>query len=203
MGSKLVYFAVPLIGNFVFKTDLVMVPPYEETIYDALGFFEDEIFAKSKFKCTKAKVKDEIQIKKIINLHDENGLKIKKIKRLVRLIESGRHVFAKSGIPNIKLVKTNKNEWLIFDGHHTLVAYSLLNKKYLNEVPHLVIESRKDPFTDKQINVFFGKHSKKLENRNWRKYVINWNASFENQLAKRRRRNMGELINSIKIRIDL
>lgn len=52
---------------------------------------------------------------------------------------------------------------------------------------------------DKEIFVFFGVHSKKLNDSNWRKYVINWQAPIERQLCKREQQNMNELLVSISV----
>jgi hypothetical protein len=50
-----------------------------------------------------------------------------------------------------------------------------------------------------RILVFFGMHSKKLIDSNWRNYVINWQSPNERQLSKREQNNMGELLDSINV----
>ncbi len=80
-----------------------------------------------------------------------------------------------------------------------MLAYIIGDKKFLNEIPHLIIENENGHVTDKEILVFFGIHSKKLKDSDWRKYVINWQAPKEKQLCKRMQRNIGELLDSINL----
>jgi len=118
---------------------------------------------------------------------------------MIKQIKSGKDILSPNGLPNIKLVKTEQSEWVLFDGHHSLLAYMIGGKKYLNQIPHLIIENENGHVTDKEILVFFGIHSKKLKDSDWRKHVINWQAPKEKQLCKRVQRNIGELLDSINL----
>jgi len=163
------------------------------TIYDIVDFFRDEIFLKRKFKKTIRKIKNDILLGSIINLHDEEGVDFGKIKKMFRQIKSGRDVLSDCGLPNVKLVKTKNNEWVLFDGHHSLLAYMKAGRNYLSQIPCLVIDNE---VSDNEINVFFGKHAAELKNKNWRNYVINWKTK-KKQLYKRKRKNLGEVFNCI------
>ncbi len=163
------------------------------TIYDIVDFFRDEIFLKRKFKKTLRKIKNDILLSSIINLHDEEGVDFDKIKKMFRQIKSGRDVLSGCGLPNVKLVKTKNNEWVLFDGHHSLLAYMKAGRKYLSQIPCLVIDNEG---SDNEINVFFGKHAAELKNKNWRNYVINWKVK-KKQLCKRKRNNLGEVFNGL------
>ncbi|MBR9704799.1 hypothetical protein GOV12_05280 [Candidatus Pacearchaeota archaeon] len=198
MVEKFVHFVLPLKKDIVIKSNLVNVPSYEETIYDALGFFEDEIFLKRNFICKHEIINDKILLDNIINLHDEQGLQIKKISRMIKTLKTGKHILSRNGLPNIKLVQSKNKEWILFDGHHTLLSYKLLNNELLNQVPHMIIQSDLGYFNDNHLRVFFGNHSKKLINKDWRKHVINWNEKVNNQLRIRKRNNIKELYNEIK-----
>jgi hypothetical protein len=202
MKPKFVHFELPLEEDSVIKSKAVNVPLYEKTIYDALGFFEDEIFLKSKFECVKIRVKNLIKLGDIINLHDEDGLKINKIVRMSKSLRAGKHILSSSGMPNIKLIITERGERVLFDGHHTLISYILFNKKYLTQVPHLIVESKNGFFRDESISVFFGKHSKKLKDKNWREYVINWNVPYNKQLSFRKRKNINELLKVVRRMVE-
>jgi hypothetical protein len=118
---------------------------------------------------------------------------------MVKEIKSGTDILSPSGLPNIKLVKTDQSEWILFDGHHSLLSYLISKRTYLHEIPHLVVENENGHVNNKEILVFFGMHSKKIDDSNWRKYVINWQAPKEGQLCKREQNNMGELLDSIKV----
>ena len=198
MVHKYVYFVYPLRKDKVIATEEVKIPDYERSIYDAVGHFEDKIFKKSKYSCYKRKLKCKIELKKIINLHDEDGLDIKKINVLLKSLYCGNHLLSQSYMPNIKLIQTDRKEWVVFDGHHSLNSYMMMNKKFLDEVPHLVVLNDSGFFDDKAIGQFYGKHKKEVNDKDWRDYVINWNYRKDNQLKKRKRKNMLELNTVIK-----
>lgn len=166
------------------------------TIYDTVDQFEKELC--SKIKETIEEVKELVLLREIINLHNIDGIKsMNQIRTMVKEIKSGNDILSPSGLPNIKLVKTEQSEWILFDGHHSLLSYMIAGRTYLHEVPHLVIEDENGQVNSKEILVFFGIHSKKVNDSNWRKYVINWQAPKEKQLCKREQNNMGELLDLI------
>lgn len=72
----------------------------------------------------------------------------------------------------------------------------IAGRKYLHKVPHFVVENSRGYVNDKEILIFFGLHSSKFNDSNWRNYVINWQAPREKQLCKRKQSNRGELIDS-------
>ena len=142
-------------------------------------------------------IKNNIEIRKIINLHNSEGIKdLEQIKSMITTIKSGNHIISEN-IPNIKLLK-NSDELILFDGHHSMLAYLYSNITSLHQIPHIIIENKNQPLTNKDINVFFGNHKEKLQNQDWRQFAINWQAPIEKQLSKRIHNNMGELFESIK-----
>ena len=168
------------------------------TIYDTVEQFEKEL--DSKIKETIKEVKKLVLLREIINLHNINGIKsMNQIRTMVKQIKSGKDILSPRGLPNIKLVKTKQSEWILFDGHHSLLSYMIAGRTYLHEVPHVLIENKIGHVNDKEILIFFGIHSKILNDSDWRKYVINWQAPKEGQLCKREQKNMGELFNSISV----
>ncbi len=175
-------------GNFICVSSVkVHLKNKSDTIYDTVDQFEKE-------------VKEPILLREIINLHNINGIKsMNQIRTMVKEIKSGNDILSPSILPNIKLVKTVQSEWILFDGHHSLLSYMIAGRTYLHEIPHLVIEDENCYVNNKEILIFFGTHSKKLNDSNWRKYVINWQAPKERQLCKREQNNMGELLDSINV----
>ena len=168
------------------------------TIYDTVYHFEKE--SGSKIKETMEEVKKPVLLREIINLHNIDGIKsMNQIRTMVKKIKSGNDILSPSGLPNIKLVKTEQSEWILFDGHHSLLSYMIAGRTYLHEVSHFVVEDENGHVSDEEILIFFGIHSKKIINSNWRKYVINWQAPKERQLCKREQNNMGELLDSISV----
>jgi hypothetical protein len=198
MKNKYVHMIMPTNEDLMIDVSVTKIPNEEKTIYDAIGFFEDEIFLKSKLNFSRKIVKEKILLKNLINLHDSDGLDLNKIISLKSSICKNNHIFSDSSLPNVKIVKTFNNNWVVFDGHHTINAYMLNEKKFLDEIPHLIVETDSIYFCEESINLFYGKHAKKLKGKNWSNYVINWNEINENQLCLRKNKNFGELFESLK-----
>lgn len=198
MKKKYVSVVLPVNKDFIMKTKAFEVPIHEKTIYDALGYFEDEIDKEITIEYFFEEINNYFDLREIINLHDEEGLKLKRIIKMSSSINSGNHIIAKPGLPNIKLIKTSDNKVLVFDGHHTIISYLLEGKKYLSEIPHILFESEIGYFKDDDISVFFLRHKNKIKKDNWRKYVANWNLPFSKQITLRKRQNIGELYDAIK-----
>jgi hypothetical protein len=169
------------------------------TIYDTVDFFLHNIFLKSKFNTFIKSVKNRILLNKITNLHNDVGIKdITQIKSMLNQIISGKDIFNTNKLPNIKLVKSKDNHWILFDGHHTMLAYMFTGRTYLHEIPHLIIEDEERGYaSDKEICVFFGEHASKIKGNNWKEYVINWQAEKGKQLCKRIQKNMGEVYGAL------
>ncbi|MHA2269435.1 MAG: hypothetical protein ACXAB8_16680 [Promethearchaeota archaeon] len=186
-------------GNLTRISSLkVLLRKENNTIYNTMAQFEKEIG--SKLNETFKEVKKPVLLREIINLHDSNGIKsVSQIRTMVQKIKNGKDILSPRGLPNIKLVKTKQSEWVLFDGHHSLLSYMIAGRKYLHEVPHFVVENSSGYVNDKEILIFFGLHSIKLHYSNWRNYVINWQAPRDKQLCIRKQNNMGDLIDSIKI----
>jgi len=194
---KLIYPRKSKDGNLTYISSFkVHFKKKSDTIYDTVDQFEKEL--DSKIKETLKEIKKPVLLRDIINLHNINGIKsINQIRTMVKKIKSGKDILSPSELPNIKLVKTQKSEWILFDGHHSLLSYMIAGRTHLHEIPYLVIEDEKGYVNDKEILVFFGMHSIQLTDSNWKKYVINWQAPKERQLCKREQNNMGELLDSI------
>jgi len=186
-------------GNLTRISSLkVLLRKENNTIYNTMAQFEKEIG--SKLNETFKEVKKPVLLREVINLHNINGIKsVNQISTMVKKIKNGKDILSPRGLPNIKLVKTKQSEWILFDGHHSLLSYMIAGRKYLHEVPHFVVENSSGYVNDKEILIFFGLHSSKLHDSNWRNYVINWQAPRDKQLCIRKQNNMGDLIDSTKI----
>lgn len=176
------------------------------TIYDTVHFFEHSIFPRirsgnSLLLYKKKRVSKGVLLRNVINLHNHDGIKsLTQIRSMIRQIRSGSHVLSPSGLPNIRLVRDSKGSWVLFDGHHSILAYMFSGKRYLHEVPHIIVENKGKRYaTDKEISVFFGRHAGRLLD-GWKKYVINWQAPLEKQLCKRVQKNMGELLDTLDLK---
>jgi len=196
---KLIYPYKSKDGNLTRISSLkVYLRNKSNTIYDSVDQYEKGLG--SKIKETIKEVKKLVLLREIITLHNINGIKsMNQIRTMVKQIKSGKDILSPRGLPNIKLVKTKQSEWILFDGHHSLLSYMIAGRTYLHEIPHFVIEDENGHVNDKEILIFFGIQPKKLNDSNWRKYVINWQAPKERQLCKREQKNMGELLDSISV----
>jgi hypothetical protein len=184
------------------STSKIQLTKLNMTIYDIVDYFEQNIFLI--IKMTEEKIKTKVQLRDIINLHNNTGIKdISQIKSMITKIKSKKDILHQSKLPNIKLIKTKDNDRVLFDGHHSMLAYMSLNLKYLHEIPHLIIENEHGYVLDKDILIFFGPHAGELTESTWRDYVLNWQAPKEKQLCKRIQNNMGELFDSLRSLITM
>ena len=168
----------------------------DENIYNVITKFEKEILNKIGFGKVVKKFEG-VELGRIINLHNSEGIRdISQIRYMAKDIKLGKHIFNKSGIPNIKIIKSDKGELILFDGHHSILAYMLNNKKNLNEIIYLIIE-RKGGFDDEKIKEFFIEHKDKLKDKDWREFAINWQADEEKQLGERKEKSIGEVFESL------
>ena len=197
--AKLIHPHKSKVGKFTCVSSVkVYLKNKSDTIYNTIEQLEKEIGTKRKEKIKK--VKKPVLLREIVNLHNINGIKnINQIKIMVKEIKSGKHILSSNGVPNTKLVKTVHSKWILFDGHHSVLSYMIAGRTYLHEIPHLVIQNENCHVNNKEILIFFGTHSKKLNDSNWRQYVINWQAPKDEQLCKREQNNMGELLDSINM----
>jgi len=122
---------------------------------------------------------------------------------MIRQVLAGGDLLRASGLPNVQVVVTSENETVLFDGHHTVMAYLATERNYLDEVPHLIVHDGKRRVADREILVFFGTHSKVLAPSDWRDYVINWQAPVDRQVCRRVQGNVGELFDSLHAQISM
>ena len=198
MNHKIIKLSYPLKSLDSVNTFSETIPASAKDIYKAVNFFEKSIFS-DKIKLKIEKIGKKIPLMRIITLHNKDGIKdIQQIKGMIRQIESEKDILHPSRLPNIKLVQTKENELVLFDGHHTMLAYMSAGRKYLHELPHLIVVNEERFVNDKEVLIFFGQHSSKLRGSDWRNYVINWQIPINRQLCKRVQKNIGELFDLIK-----
>lgn len=188
--------------SYIEKTAVVKIKTTKETelIYDAVAHFEGEIFKDAQNCLTRNRVEKWIELSKIRNIHDRNGIKdIGKTKRMLKALEDKRrHILSSSGMPNIKIFKARNNKFYIFDGHHSMLAYMMSGKKYLHELPYLLFEKKDGGYIlDENFKNFFGKHLKYKRREKWDNYTINWQAPKRKQLCMRAQSNMEELFEAV------
>jgi hypothetical protein len=111
----------------------------------------------------------------------------------------GKEIFHENGLPNCKLVLLADNKLLLFDGHHTMLAYVRSGKKLLKDIPHLIVSRQQlKPVSPEDIAHFFPKEAKKLILENCLNYVVNWQADPGKQVEERRVKSIGELAAALR-----
>lgn len=176
-----------------------------DAIYDAVGWFEDNIFPALKKRLSKHQINKRVRLRRILNIHNGDGIRsVRQIKRLITSINKGEHALAPSGMPNIKILMTRNKKLFLFDGHHSMLAYMAVGRKYLDTIPHLLIEhSNNGHLDDSDIFNFFGGLLSNIKGTNWLGYAINWQAPKEKQLCPRVQKNMGELFDVLRFQNEL
>lgn len=135
------------------------------------------------------------QIVDIISIHNPSGMRdAKQINNLTSSINDGHEIMHDSGLPNMKMVVTPDSRLLLFDGHHTALAYLKSGKKTLDEIPHTII-SRPIflPITAAEISYFFPLEHRKEVLEDWLKFTVNWQAAAPHQVEQRAVTTIGEL----------
>ena len=176
-----------------------------EEVYATVEKFREEVFpgiTEEKFR--EETPKGGTPLKGVINLHNADEIRRREtsIGEMRDKIQSGDHVLMPDGLPNVKIVKTEKDELVCFDGHHSLLAYMTAGKRYLHEVPHLMVTSQSgEGLKDEEIRGFFGDHEEALQELDWRNYTISWTNPPEDQLERRKQENMGELFAALEAEV--
>lgn len=168
--------------KFIFETP----NPYE--IVEALR--KQQIVSNNSENIFQDKLVDEI-----VPLHNLTGLRNhEQVWEMLEKIKTGRHITESDGIPNIKLVLTPDKQLLLFDGHHTLLAYSIFGTKNLSQLPHVIVTQNGDvPVSEESISIFFSEQFRELVQKDWFSYTVNWQSSDERYLEPRTVNNFRQL----------
>lgn len=136
---------------------------------------------------------------RLVNLHDEEGIRhLPQIRAMISAIRRGKDILDRGGIPNIKLFRDRQGRLVVFDGHHSLLAYMIVGRQRLREIPYILLSSNTPSgrISDQDIRVVFGPLASQVSD--WRLFTINWQAPAGHQLTFRRQQTMGELLKAIK-----
>lgn len=169
-------------------------------VYQTVQFYEQFVFPNIQTRLKK--IVNRIHICSLINIHNEEGIKdVSLIIRLASKIQNGEKILEPGGLPNIKLARLRSKDLLVFDGHHSLLAYQASGKVFIHEVPHIIVTHSRGYLENEEIMIFWGSHAPRIAAKNWRKFVVNWQKSGSEQLEERVQANMGELFDALEDRI--
>lgn len=171
-----------------------------EDIYGLVERFREEVFPKLEERdLREIEVGDPVTLEGLVNLHDGDEIVGRSdVSGMLEKIESGRDILMPDGTPNVKVTETKRGEMVLFDGHHTLLAYMLAGNEFLSQVPHIrVTDQNRSGFGPEEIRCFFGDHADKLEGNDWREYTVSWTKPEGEQLEPRKWNDMGELLEAL------
>lgn len=139
------------------------------------------------------------EIDQILPIHNVEGLRdVSQIATMTAAITADQHLLDSGDLPNVKLIVAPDGRLLLFDGHHSLLAYYQQGRRYLAEVPHILILSADDkPVTATELLPFFPAASASKILNNWADYVVNWQRPETEQLEKRNITHFGELAQAL------
>lgn len=134
-------------------------------------------------------------IRDIVPIHNVEGLRdIAQVPSMLDTIRADQHILEHDELPNIKLVTAPDGQLLLFDGHHSLLAYFQHGRRHLEEVPHVLISTVDDgPLEVSEITSFYPQHAEEKILANWQDYVVNWQREESEQLEKREAINFEQL----------
>lgn len=102
-----------------------------------------------------------ILIEDVLTIHNSTGMRdLAQLQTMIEKIKHNRLVINDNGLPNIKLVLAPDKHLLMFDGHHTALAYLLAGKKFLHETPYILLSNARQPLSPREISYFFPKNSR-------------------------------------------
>ena len=135
------------------------------------------------------------EVAQVLPIHNLSGIRDRdQIVKMTEKIKTGSQVVESDGLPNVKLVATPNKQLLLFDGTHTLLAYYLAGKKFLWEVPYLLINTKSNRGVSvKEIAAFFPEDFRNKVRKDWQRYVVNWQAKQKEQLGTRESWSLKEL----------
>ncbi len=186
----------------VYCKSQVPLPNRVTTIYNTVEIYEKQFFPR--LQKNYIKIFPRILLRTLINIHNDDGIKnISQIANFALKIKNGKKLLQSSGLPNIKLARLRSREFLVFDGHHSILAYMSAGKKFLDEIPHIIVSGKKGFLENEEILIFWGEHAFKIPAKEWKLFVINWQNPKNKQICPRVHNNMGELFDALQRRIAM
>lgn len=169
----------------------------KQTIYDTVEQIR-KLYLDKEYQPTYGQ-KINCSLKSLINLHNTNGIQsVSRIKEMSKKISCGEDILEPDGFPNIKLIRVSNDEILVFDGHHTVLAYLLAGRNVLEQTPYLFVEDdNHSSVAAHECKAFYGNHADSVHDDEWIRTTINWQAPKQKQLNPREQKTIGELLNSL------
>ncbi len=181
------------------KQEEILIPTtgLDQTVYKTVELFKKDYFQTIKTK--QSIITPRLDLADLITLHNDDGIKdLGQVANMFQRILNKGHIFEDSGIPNVKVVLSKEKHLVLFDGHHTTLAYLLAGVRYLETVPHILISNGKDAMTDDEMADFFGHHRAYVLANGWQGLTVNWQAAFAKQISPRKQNTVGEVFRALE-----
>lgn len=136
-----------------------------------------------------------IDLTTTINLHNIEGVSnVQTMRELIGKIRNGKSIYnLDNGAPNVHLAHVG-NQWVVINGHHTIMAYLLCGVSKIAQMPYAIIENNTTgDISETEILAVFNEHATKVSSNQWQEVALDWSAPSEKQLTIRVQKNMGEL----------
>lgn len=178
MLTRLVTYSLPLIGQnnqaCLARLQFKQTDPSPYVTIDELLEHQESLDLKVE------QILEPINISEIISIHNATGMRdLAQMQTMIEKVKRGDLVMNNNGLPNIKLVLAPDKRLLMFDGHHTALAYLLAGKNYLHETPYISMSNSGVPLGTQEISYFFPEDFRDEVKENWLKYTVNWQAPTE------------------------
>ncbi|MDP3992763.1 MAG: hypothetical protein Q8Q05_00925 [bacterium] len=137
----------------------------------------------------------DIELATTINLHNVEGVSnVQTMRELTGKIKKGISIYnLDNGAPNVHLAHVG-SQWVVINGHHTIMAYLLCSASKVAELPYVIIENdTTGDISETEILAVFNEHAANISPNNWQNVALDWSAASEKQLTNRVQKNMGEL----------
>lgn len=135
------------------------------------------------------------EIGEVLPIHNASGIRDQsQISQMQEYLKQGQDIFGRDQLPNIKLVVVPNQKLLLFDGHHSLLSYFNHGKRFLREIPYIVISGENNQeVSDEEISFFFPENNREEILKDWKRFTVNWQAEVGEQLEVRRVYSIAEL----------
>lgn len=164
-----------------------------QNIYKALEWFSQH-FPNELPNPRPDKVAD-IDLTTTINLHNIEGVtNVQTMRELIGKIKKGISIYnLDNGAPNVYLAHVG-NQWVVINGHHTIMAYLMCGVTKIAEIPYAIIENNTTgDISETEILAVFNEHATNVSPSQWQNVALDWSAPSGKQLTNRVQKNMGEL----------
>ena len=142
------------------------------------------------------------EIGEVLPIHNSSGIRDQEqISQMQENLKVGQDILERDQLPNIKLVVAPNQKLLLFDGHHSLLSYFYHGKRFMREIPYIIISSENyREVSSEEISYFFPENSREEIMKDWKRFTVNWQANVGEQLEVRKVYSIADLASELSKR---